>query len=352
MGLLNSVGLLQQRDDKQPLETRWRAWIALEERKRLGVAVCLVDTLFPCLFDLPAYSSLGDMVHTVLPCDDCYWEATSARAWSGLLGFSPIPPSPLFASCATSLIGLETGLPRLNPFSSLLCISSLHHHIFRFRTDVSLSAIAENPGPHGRILPLSAEFHFRQAVSGRSEVLLIRQELRRSLDAWKENNVASTGLAVSAQTLYHLGHISLSISVADLYLIIGKKGPDAVRDISLDLDQWANTDDAIIAAQHSLRILELQFSAKCESLYFALAVFVSTLCLWAYHCHIPSILREDNAVLREATGLVNAQIGLGDTFAEKLLGWSAALLVSRGRAWRLAGAFAVVLRGLKEGKQG
>ena len=52
---------------------------------------------------------------------------------------------------------------------------------------------------------------------------LIPQELRRSLEAWKENNVSSSGQAVSAQTLYHLGHISLSISVADLYSVIGSK---------------------------------------------------------------------------------------------------------------------------------
>ena len=108
----------------------------------------------------------------------------------------------------------------------------------------------------------------------------------------------------------------------------------------------------MIAVQHSLQILEIQSAADHESLYFALAVFVSTLCLWAYHRHVSGELRQDNSVLREVARMVDAQLDLGDPFADKLLGWSAALLLARGRAWRLAVAFAAVLRGMKQRKEG
>lgn len=80
------------------LETKWRQWITSESRKRLGTAICLIDALFPALLDHPAYLSHGDMILFVLPCDEEFWQAPTAKQWSNMLGLSPLPPSPFFAS--------------------------------------------------------------------------------------------------------------------------------------------------------------------------------------------------------------------------------------------------------------
>jgi hypothetical protein len=77
-------------------DERWRTWAALESRKRLGGAISLVDTIFPALLDIPAYHSHGEMLKTALPCDEIYFAAPTAKAWSNLLGSSPSPPCPFF----------------------------------------------------------------------------------------------------------------------------------------------------------------------------------------------------------------------------------------------------------------
>ena len=77
-------------------EQRWRKWVSFETRKRLGIAICLLDTIFPALLDSPAYLSHGDMLHLAMPCDSWYWEAATARTWTSMLGFANTPATPLF----------------------------------------------------------------------------------------------------------------------------------------------------------------------------------------------------------------------------------------------------------------
>lgn len=71
-------------------------WATLESRKRLGVAICLVDTIFPAVLDIPAYHSHGEMLKMALPCDEVYFAASTAKAWTNLLGSSSSPPCPFF----------------------------------------------------------------------------------------------------------------------------------------------------------------------------------------------------------------------------------------------------------------
>jgi hypothetical protein len=97
--LLNSANFFQSNMIQGgDLETKWRQWITSESRKRLGTAICLIDALFPALLDHPAYLSHGDMILFVLPCDEQFWSAPTAKQWSNMLGLSPLPPSPFFAS--------------------------------------------------------------------------------------------------------------------------------------------------------------------------------------------------------------------------------------------------------------
>ena len=93
--LFDAASLLrafQFRQDDNP-DSRWRQWVYLEQRIRLGSAVLIIDNLFPALFDLPPCHSLSDTLGMVLPCEARFWEADAALSWEGLLGLSLIPPS-------------------------------------------------------------------------------------------------------------------------------------------------------------------------------------------------------------------------------------------------------------------
>lgn len=94
--LLNSTGSARELDATEDSPTRWKRWISFESRKRLGIAICLLDTIFPAFLDIPAYHSHRDMMHLAMPCDDQYWTAPTAHSWASMLGLSPVPPSPFF----------------------------------------------------------------------------------------------------------------------------------------------------------------------------------------------------------------------------------------------------------------
>ena len=94
--LLGSTEIRAYLSDARPLEEKWKLWASLESRKRLGISIFVIDTIFPAFLSVPAYHSHRDMFATALPCDESYFLAPSARSWAAHLGMSPIPPSPYF----------------------------------------------------------------------------------------------------------------------------------------------------------------------------------------------------------------------------------------------------------------
>lgn len=101
VNLCRRGGLLDQPTFRQAngLNLTWEQWAAVESRKRLGVAILLLDGFFPSLLNTPSYISQGELAEMLLPCDDKYWRAATARQWESLLGMAPIPPATFFSSC-------------------------------------------------------------------------------------------------------------------------------------------------------------------------------------------------------------------------------------------------------------
>ncbi|KAJ9108549.1 hypothetical protein QFC19_002265 [Naganishia cerealis] len=200
--LLNSASFFQSSmiHGGVDLETKWRHWITSESRKRLGTAICLIDALFPALLDHPAYLSHGDMILFVLPCDEQFWTAPTAKQWSNMLGLSPLPPSPFFASSTSALLtpvyvnaeDKPSPIRHLNAFAALVMVASLHHHIFD------------------------------------------------ALDIWRDNyydkSPVLTANGEAGKIMYHLGHISLSVYINTLYTAVG-------------------TDEDTIASYETLRLI-------------------------------------------------------------------------------------------------
>ncbi|KAH8077061.1 fungal-specific transcription factor domain-containing protein [Filobasidium floriforme] len=261
---------------------RWLRWARAESRKRLGTCICLLDSMFPAMHDTPAYISQGQMTGVVLPCDEVYWQATSARMWTDSLGIAGIPPSPLFAS-AISAILTPIRIPRelrpapirsLSPFGGLVLISALQHHIFEYGAQsdvyhsigVHVPVLSEVEGSHG-------------GFEGR------RKWLRQSLESWRthyHNGDEADPMVRAGQVLYHVGHIALAVNIRVLFTAAGKMGWETARRSLPDLEAWAGTGQAEVATKHALDLLDvLAAPGSVDLFYLPGSAFIAVLALWA-----------------------------------------------------------------------
>ncbi len=70
--------------ERPSLEQRWRAWIEIECRIRLGWAVYLYDQGYPMCFDLPPVLVYSEVANQ-LPCEEALWTAGSCFEWAKLM---------------------------------------------------------------------------------------------------------------------------------------------------------------------------------------------------------------------------------------------------------------------------
>ncbi|KAJ9094721.1 hypothetical protein QFC21_005879 [Naganishia friedmannii] len=344
------------------LETKWRHWITSESRKRLGTAICLIDALFPALLDHPAYLSHGDMILFVLPCDEQFWTAPTAKQWSNMLGLSPLPPSPFFASSTSALLtpvyvnaeDKPSPIRHLNAFAALVMVASLHHHIFEFRTQLSIYLSAGLNVPLYRVgMALNISYGFE----GR------RQWLKDALDIWRDNyydkssEVTANGEA--GKIMYHLGHISLSVYINTLYTAVGKRGRQQALGVIPEIQGWTATSEARHACDHSIHLLKvLSTPLMTHSLYYPTCTFVAILCIWAYVKWLPA--DEDTVASYETLHLIadffNLSVGttgipttikqrqeLREVVVPKKILGKGTRMLAHGKAWRIGAAFALVL---------
>ncbi|KAJ9121313.1 hypothetical protein QFC24_004649 [Naganishia onofrii] len=366
--LLNSASFFQSSmiHGGVDLETKWRHWITSESRKRLGTAICLIDALFPALLDHPAYLSHGDMILFVLPCDEQFWTAPTAKQWSNMLGLSPLPPSPFFASSTSALLtpvyvnaeDKPSPIRHLNAFAALVMVASLHHHIFEFRTQLSIYLSAGLNVPLYRVgMALNISYGFE----GR------RQWLKDALDIWRDNyydkSSELTANGEAGKIMYHLGHISLSVYINTLYTAVGnslaERGRQQALGVIPEIQGWTATSEARHACDHSIHLLKvLSTPLMTHSLYYPTCTFVAILCIWAYVKWLPA--DEDTVASYEtlhsiadffnlsasATGIpttIKQRQELREVVVPKKILGKGTRMLAHGKAWRIGAAFALVL---------
>lgn len=86
-------------------DKQWHRWIQIETKKRLSWVIYGLDCVFPCLLYLPASFALAEFMSIECPCDEEFWQATTAQRWKNLLGSASTPPTRSFASAVSPFLG-------------------------------------------------------------------------------------------------------------------------------------------------------------------------------------------------------------------------------------------------------
>lgn len=138
-------------------EDQWHKWIQLETKKRLSWVIYSLDCTFPCLLYLRASFSLAEFMAIECPCDEDFWQATSAQHWRSLLGSASIPPTRTFSSAISPFLGpLNLGQPsktndhmapssasysnciRLNSWTRYLVLVTIQAQVFELSQQITM----------------------------------------------------------------------------------------------------------------------------------------------------------------------------------------------------------------------
>ncbi|KAF4156814.1 hypothetical protein CNMCM6069_006336 [Aspergillus lentulus] len=265
----------------------WMAWIELEQRKRLGLAIHMFDLQFPALFHNQPYISKGEAVNLVLPCEAAFWEAKSPEAWKVLLGPAEIPSAMYF------MVPLDTCLlyPELkrdppyapiDSYSKIILMYALFGHIFEWRQNMNIV--------------LHSAFIRAPESIGPAEGLADRQRwLRNGLKAWLDNYHHSNVRGNVSQAppagllLHHLANIYLDINISDLHLYAGRSGLNEDIQLAEDaLRRWCQSSGSkrTIERVHEMldlarRTIEDEMAATC-GFEVSVALLTGGLICWMY----------------------------------------------------------------------
>lgn len=130
----------EQESDVQDL---WRSWVRSESHKRLLWTVYVLDCQAASLLSTTPYISLTEVIDWDCPCDDEYWNATSARQCNLLLGHAAVPPSRAFAAALGPFINGTSKLQplrRLNDYSTFLVLLAINMNVLRYAESRDISS--------------------------------------------------------------------------------------------------------------------------------------------------------------------------------------------------------------------
>jgi hypothetical protein len=138
-------------------DEQWNRWILMETKKRLAWVIYSLDCVFPCLLYLPASFALAEFMSIECPCDEEFWQATTAQRWKSLLGSASLPPARTFASAVSPFLGpLNLGRPSktnvhmtrsstsysntigLNSWTRYLVLITIHVQVFELSQQITM----------------------------------------------------------------------------------------------------------------------------------------------------------------------------------------------------------------------
>ncbi|KAH6723644.1 hypothetical protein BKA61DRAFT_686305 [Leptodontidium sp. MPI-SDFR-AT-0119] len=260
------------------LDQIWYSWIESEKRKRLGLAIYLYDCQYPGLFNNQPYISKAETANSIFPCSRLYWEAKTSVAWKMLIGPANMPPSTFYIHALNTCL-LPPGViavHSLDEFGKIVLLYAMHTHIFEWRQAISML----NPNGSANAYE-SFSFNIGPGLEERKLWLLA------NLKNW-HTYYYSPSVEPAAAILYHLGFVTLEVSLSDLHLAAGRTGnrsEGAVAERSLL--HWANGESAGSTMSHvhegfDVTHAALQSGAMHSSFEIIMSLFTGGLVCWAY----------------------------------------------------------------------
>ncbi|KAJ5371189.1 uncharacterized protein N7496_007281 [Penicillium cataractarum] len=237
----NTSPQMPSRQNRSRFGDAWSKWINIEQKKRLGLCIYLLDCQVAALFQRQPYISKAETVNAALPCSGIFWNAPTAWAWKALLGPAEIPPSTYFLTTLTTIL-LHNEIPGVLPFPALddfcktLYAYVLHTHIFEWRQTICML------NPTGLVTsPVSlAPENIGATLQER------RNWLERCLLNWasfygdgsQADSTDRSSKTFSGILLYHLANLAIHLNFSDLHIVAGRSGSDA--DIGLAMQSLRN----------------------------------------------------------------------------------------------------------------
>ena len=190
-----------------------------------------------------------------------------------------MPPSTFYIHALNScLVISDVPTPqRVDDFGKTLLLYAMHGHIFEWRQAISML----NPNGFANTY---GSFIFDIGVGLEER----KQWLVDSLKNWHKCYYSLT-LDPSVTLLYHLGFVSLDVSLSDLHLAAGRSGNRVDGEIAeRSLRTWANSEGAAVTMWHVYQGFEMTYAALesgaalHSSFEIIMSLFTGGLVSWAY----------------------------------------------------------------------
>lgn len=190
-----------------------------------------------------------------------------------------MPPSTFYIHALNScLLPSNASSPqRVDDFGRIVLLYALHTHIFEWRQAISML----NPNGFANM--------YGSVILDIGEGLQTRKEwLVDSLNNWHKCYYSSCS-DPTIVLMYHLGFVSLDVSLSDLHLAAGRSGNRAEGEIAeQSLRTWANSEGAAITMSHVRQGFEVTYSVLDSGTVFKgsfeiiMTLFTGGLVSWAY----------------------------------------------------------------------
>ncbi|KAH6672567.1 fungal-specific transcription factor domain-containing protein [Halenospora varia] len=278
-------------DGTGDLESDWRTFVDVEQRKRLALLCFLWDTQHAVLFSQSLCMSAFEL-RVSLPCNPTTWEADSAEEWyNNFRRETEIS----FLSVLKIYVNPGSASPpaQLNALSQLLILHGLMSLSWDMKRRDQTSLGFVGPTAQDRQNRLAQSYDAWKADFD-TYCMSMALYLKDNAALKKDFNQFST----ASIAIYHAAHIILNVEILDLQIyagarhIIGRPVSRSDYDRSRSiLKQWAKPESSSAAAKaswhaaHLLRdgIMNLDNWDVNDVFHYPWCLYIATLTCWGFH---------------------------------------------------------------------
>lgn len=316
------------------LQFQWHEWIASESCKRLRWFVFMLDSQFFTILGMSGMMTLADVRKWECPCDEEFWDASTAKAWKNLMGSASKPSCPVFGPVVALFLNHQRqqsstpngrqSFPRMNSWSANLILTTIMAEIFHYEQKLVVMRMAEDDH-------LEHEMLHQLITSARAT------ELLQTLDAWY-NSCALAHMPIRSGSTYgfflhtsivllHLGRIYIYLPLSDMQDCIGRSGPEDGLEAMDRIRNWTvrHFDQACFVVKEAAACISTIMSYHEESSpYNLIGLFLCHIAIWAFanvatteqRLEVSRILQESSAVSSHVCEFIEAGFAIAGSAAD------------------------------------